>query len=297
MAPDGTTFVDQQNNTLEVLRINPAGGSVQRLARAETYSLKSHTVELSDARVIVPAVISGHPRLMLTKTNKLATPLIDTSEDTSGPITVIGKDLIAFLIGRGQEKSLAVASLTDRRILHKMSVPDADSIVQLAASTDGTVLYYISGNTLWEVSSAGGEPHTIAAANSVAVDPNGRELVIQRVGPNFSARLFRWSVSKGTEQEIKIGDDVRIGDVPLAANAINKDGKILITTALDDSTWYWQLSIFDPSTGLAKHVPTDFAGDLMYAGWTSDGQILAAGLNTEGSIWRFRPQRTDETSR
>jgi Tol biopolymer transport system component len=81
MAEDGTTFVDQQNNTLEVLRINPSGGPVQHLARAETYLLKSHTVELSDGRVIVPAVISGHPRLTLTKTNKLATVLIDTAED------------------------------------------------------------------------------------------------------------------------------------------------------------------------------------------------------------------------
>jgi len=49
-------------------------------------------------------------------------------------------------------------------------------------------------------------------------------------------------------------------------------------------------SVLDPNTGQAKHIPTDFAGDILYAGWTSDGQILAMGLNTEGSIWRFRPQ-------
>ena len=47
MAEDGTVFVDQQNNTLEVLRINRSGGSVQRIAKAETYFLRSHTVELS----------------------------------------------------------------------------------------------------------------------------------------------------------------------------------------------------------------------------------------------------------
>jgi hypothetical protein len=43
-------------------------------------------------------------------------------------------------------------------------------------------------------------------------------------------------------------------------------------------------------TSAAISVPTDFAGDILYAGWTPDGQILATGLNTEGSIWRFRPQ-------
>src|SRR5262249_18375009 len=157
---------------------------------AETYSLKSHTVELFDGRVIVPAVISGHPRLMLAKTNKLATSLIDTSEDTSGPITVIGKDRIAFIVGSGPAKSVAVASLGDRRILHKISVPDAGSIVQLAASVDGTSLYYVSGNMLWAVSSTGGESHKIGPANSVAVHPNGREIILQRIGPSLSVRLF-----------------------------------------------------------------------------------------------------------
>ena len=42
----------------------------------------------------------------------------------------------------------------------------------------------------------------------------------------------------------------------------------------------------------------DFAGDILYAGWTDDGQILAAGLNTEGSIWRFQPiQRSSDSRR
>jgi hypothetical protein len=79
----------------------------------------------------------------------------------------------------------------------------------------------------------------------------------------------------------------------LAANTVSKDGKILVTTALDANTWYWQVNVFDPKTGEAKeakHLPTNFAGDILYADWTPDGQILATGLNNEGSIWRFRPQ-------
>ena len=78
----------------------------------------------------------------------------------------------------------------------------------------------------------------------------------------------------------------------MAADEIT-NGKILVTTALDATTWYWQVSIFDPKTGEAKHAPTDFAGDILYAGWTPDGQILATGLNTEGSIWRFRPGKNE----
>ena len=82
-----------------------------------------------------------------------------------------------------------------------------------------------------------------------------------------------------------------MGDMPLATNAVGKDGKILVTTALNANTWYWQISVFDPKNGTAKNVPTDFAGDILYGGWTSDGQILAMGVNTEGSIWRFRHQK------
>ena len=62
MAADGTVFVDQQNNTLEVLRINRSGGSVRHIAKTEAYFLRSHTVELSDGRVIVPGVVSGRPK-------------------------------------------------------------------------------------------------------------------------------------------------------------------------------------------------------------------------------------------
>jgi eukaryotic-like serine/threonine-protein kinase len=289
-AKDGTVFVDQQNNTLDVLKINPSGASVQRVARTETSFLRSHTVEVPDGRVIVPALVSGRPRLMLTKTNKLATSLIDTAEETSGPISVVGGENVAFLLGSGPAKSVAIASLTDRRLIRRIAVPNAASIVQLSASADGKTLYYVSTNTVFEVSSAGGEPRQIALANSFAVDSRHGEMILQRVGSDLSVRLFRMPLSGGSEEEIKINDSVRMGDVALAANAVGNDGKILVTTALDASTWYWQVSVFDPKTGDAKHIPTDFAGDILYAGWTTDGQILAMGVNTEGSIWRFRPQ-------
>jgi hypothetical protein len=157
---------------------------------------------------------------------------------------------------------------------------------------DGDKLYYISLGTLWETPSMGGAPRKLGPANSFAVDPNGREIILQRVGPNLSVRLYRMHLSNGEEEEIPINRDVRMGDVPLAANAVNRDGKILVTTALDQTTWYWQISILDQKTGAATHVSTQFAGDLLYAGWTPDGQILATGLNTEGAIWRFRPQHS-----
>ena len=290
MAERGTIFVDQQRNTLEVLRINPSGGPVQHIAKAETYLLRSHAIEFPDGRVIVPSLVSGRPRLILTKADKLATSLIDTAEETSGPISVVGDNNVAFLLGSGQAKSVAIASLSDRRVIRRISVPEAASIVQLASSADGKTLYYVRDKTVWEVSSAGGEPRKIAAANSIAVDPYGREIILQRIASDLSVHLFRMPLSGGSEREIKIADGVRMGDLPLATNSIRKDGKILITTALDDYTWYWQVSVLDPNTGQAKHIPTDFAGDILYAGWTSDGQILAMGLNTEGSIWRFRPQ-------
>jgi hypothetical protein len=218
--------------------------------------------------------------------------LIETTEETSGPITLVGKDHVAFLIGTGATQSIAIATLQDRRIVHRITVPDAASIVQLAAAADGKTIYYINQNVLWEVGFNGETPRKIAPANSVAIHPNGREIVVQRGGPNLSVRLVRIHLPEGDEEEIAIRGDVRMGDVPLAANAINTDGKILLTTALDSTTWYWQVSVLDPTTGEAKRVPTDFAGDITYAGWTADGQILATGLNTEGSIWRFRRERS-----
>jgi len=290
MSGDGTVFVDQQNNTLDVLQIDPSGGPIHRIAKSETYLLKSHTVELPDGRVIVPGIVSGRPKLMLSKTNKLATPLIDTSEETSGPISAVGSNNIAFLIGSGASKAIAIASMSDRRVMRRLSVTNGASIAQLASSPDGARLYYVNERTVWEVPVEGGEPQKIAAASSIAVHPNGKEIFLQRIGTDLSVRLFRKLLPDGAEVEIQISDEVRMGDVPLATNAVNRDGKILVTTALDENTWFWQLSIFDPKTGHAKHIPTDFNGDILYAGWASDGKILAMGVNTEGAIWRFRPQ-------
>jgi len=290
MTGDGTVFVDQQNNSLDVLQINPSGGPIRRIAKAETYLLKSHTLELPDGRVIVPGIVSGRPRLMLARTNKLASPLIDTAEETSGPISTVGSSDIAFLIGNGASKAIAIASMSDRRVIRRISVTNAASIAQMASSPDGNRLYYVNERTVWEIPTDGGEPHRIASASSIAVHPDGKELFLQRIGTDLSVRLFRKPLPDGLEVEIKISDEVRMGDVPLATNAVNRDGKILVTTALDEVTWFWQLSIFDPKTGHAKHIPTDFNGDILYAGWASDGQILAMGVNTEGSIWRFRPQ-------
>ena len=255
VAEDGTIFVDQQNNTLQILKINASDGSVEHVAKAKTYLLRSHTVELPDGRVIVPGVVSGRPRLMLSETDKLATPLIDTSEETSGPITVVGKDLIAFLFGSDCGKvhrpRLAAGSS------HHSHDPRAGRGFNCSAGgfRRRQPLYYIRENTVWQVSVAGGEPRRIAAANSLAVDPNGREIILQRVGPNLAVRLFRMAVDGGREEEIAIGASVRISETFLAANAINKEGKILLTTALDANTWYWQVSICDPKTGMASTSP------------------------------------------
>jgi hypothetical protein len=136
--------------------------------------------------IILPSVVSCHPKLMFSRTNTLATPLIDSAEETSGPITIVGSDKVAFLLGSGPAKSVALASLLDRRLIRRIPVTDAASIGQLASSADGETLYYVSKNTAWEVSSSGGDPRAIAAANSIAVDPYRKEIILQRIGPDLS---------------------------------------------------------------------------------------------------------------
>jgi hypothetical protein len=49
--------------------------------------------------------------------------------------------------------------------------------------------------------------------------------------------------------------------------------------------------IIDPRTGRVDKIPISFGGDIHGAGWTKDGRIIATGLPTQSSLWRFRPEK------
>src|SRR5260370_236182 len=66
---------------------------------------------------LLPGFGQGHLWLLIAKPGEEARPLIQTSEQTSPPVTLLGNNEMAFLLGKHGAQTIAVASLSDGRIL------------------------------------------------------------------------------------------------------------------------------------------------------------------------------------
>jgi hypothetical protein len=272
---------------------------------------------LPDGRSLMVQVYLGRARLVVAVAGpgaqpRDAQPLVQTDEETSTPAAALPGGQLAFMLGSGTQRMIAIASLTDGRIVRRLVETRGGDPNSLAASPDGHTLYYALAQTVWAIPAAGGQPRRIASGDSVAVHPNGQELVIQIVEAE-GRRLVRVPVggreSKalaldgGRESKalaldgageprpiaLHLPDGMRI-DASLAANAVFQDGRIGLTVVAQDYFFY-QAAVVDPATGQVRRIPVAFEGDVRDVGWTSDGKIVAIGAPAKGQIWRFRPTK------
>jgi hypothetical protein len=75
--------------------------------------------------------------------------------------------------------------------------------------------------------------------------------------------------------------------VTLGGAAIHADGRVLVTTAAPDSC-HWQPALLG-AEGKLQPLPVVFNGDVIPAGWSKDGKVLAIGLGNFADLWRFTP--------
>jgi hypothetical protein len=194
-------------------------------------------------------------------------------------------DEVAFVLGTGDDRTIGIASADQGRLIRRLQGTKGQNIGALATSPDGNTLYYSSEGTIWAIPARDGTPRQIAKGDYVAVDPNGRDLVI-KLDEGSGGRLFRVPVSGGTRQEILLSGDWSLAPVALGRSAIAKDGKILIPISPQDS-WFFRLAILDPASGRVTRIPVTYTGDTINGDWFSDGRVLAVGLPLKSHIWRF----------
>jgi hypothetical protein len=289
-APDGSLYVDQIERPLEILRLSASGGTPEVLADAEAYPYPSWTaspVEFPDGRFLLPTLNSGRPRLLLGVPGGNFSPLLETREETGEPTTRVGSGEVALMVGSPPARALAIASPKEGRIIRRFEATEGKDIAALAASPDGESLYYVSSGTVWSIPSKGGDPRKICAGDGMAVDPNGRDLIVN-LNELEHVRLIRIPLSGGPQQEIPVRSDVSLGPYPLGPSAVNKGGKAVVETAPLDS-WFFGLAVLDLATGELRRIPFSYTGDIELTGWASDGRILATAIPMRAHIWRFRP--------
>jgi hypothetical protein len=285
-AADGALYAGLYDRPIEVLRFPAAGGPPERVA-TDSSPTGAGIVALQDGRVLIPSVIGGRKRLVVVDRGKDLTPLVDTNEETTVPMTAVGARQVAFLIGSGREQQIAIASLADGRIVRRLKPPAGD-LTSLGAAPDGNTLYCAASGTVWALSIAGGEPRRIHAGDSVAVDPRTGDLVV-KLDEQESMRLLRVPPAGGTEVEIPIRSALRLVAQPLAPGSVGRDGRILVPAASQDS-WFWQAAVLDPKTGRLEKIPIQGQADFHFLTWGSDGRVVGFALGVRSTLWRFRPE-------
>lgn len=157
---DGSVYVDQIDRQAEVLGFPVSGGVPTRIAVSPTnipYYTRGGAVPLPDGRVLIPSVLAGTERLLVTAHGKEPLPFLETQEETTGPAAILSDQEIAFLIGSGAEREVAVASIRDGRIVRRLK-GSRSAIQSLVASKDGETLFYVASGVVWALPAADGEP-------------------------------------------------------------------------------------------------------------------------------------------
>jgi hypothetical protein len=286
VGPDGSIYVDAVQRPSNILRFAASGGVPEKLPGGGDEG--TGIGQLPDGRILVVSILAGRSRLMAARPGKEPAPFVQTGEQTGSPFAVVGDREVAFAMGTAPNRTLAVASASDGRMIRRLPATKDLGISSLAASPDGSTLYYVVSGTIWAIPAAGGDPRKIASGDEVAADPSGRELIVARTEKEGS-RLVRISLSGGAETPISFPSGLHL--IPgLTPNAVHRDARILVPVQSQDS-WWDEVAILEPKTGKLDRLDIPYAGDIDYPSWSGDGRMIAIGLPMQSSLWRFRKEK------
>ena len=288
-APDGSVYTDDVERHREILRFTTAGGTAERVASAFGISeWGENAAQLPDGRVLFASQVSGRSRLLITEPGGNPVPFAETEDETLGPLALLGEREVAFLLGPADDRRIAVASITDGRVVRRLQGAKGATIQGLACSPDAKTLYYTAEGSVWAIPATDGTPRKLGAGDGVAVDPRGGDLIVQ-LNENVP-RLMRLPVSGGAPQQIPFKSELRLMSRPLAPNAVGPDGRILLDVISNDS-WFEVVAVLDPRSGGVQEVPLNYPVDFRTPGWTPDGRIISVAYTLHAALWRFRPVR------
>ncbi|HEV2348399.1 MAG TPA: protein kinase [Terriglobia bacterium] len=283
MGADGSIYLDQNDRASDLVRFSAEGGHVETitsLANSEEY-YEDFTV-LPDGRAVRAERTASHSRLILVEAGKDPVPLVNSTDETGGPMSPVGSDQVAFMIGPHPRHEIALAALSNGRIIRRLSF-DEGEVDEMGISPDRQTLFCLAGGVIWSVPLSGGAPHKVRTGDGFAVDAATQSLVIEVREPQ-KARLIRVPLSGGPEQEIPgpfhLGYFIDAGSI--------RNGKLV--APLGGATWYWPPGIFDLASGKSARIPLDYTSDFHHMAWTPDGKIMAVADGWNAAIWKFTPQ-------
>ncbi len=258
------------------------------LATAEDHQPHlSVPVEFPDGRLLLPTIFFGRCQLLIGKPGGNFFPLVDTVEEKRLPGALLLDNQVAFIAGTGSDQTIAIALADDGRIIRRLQGCKGKYVTSLAASPDGKDLYYATEGSIWAIPAADGTPRKVSAGDGVAVDPNGKEVIINLLDTG-GARLVRIPLSGSPEQIINVQGGIRIDPLSLGGNGLRKDGKLLIGVSPRDS-WFFSPAVLDVASGELTRIPLNYTGDILLSGWASDGLSWLMANPCEPTSGAFGP--------
>ncbi|MGH8638366.1 MAG: protein kinase domain-containing protein, partial [Burkholderiales bacterium] len=287
VSPDGTLYADQVDLPSEVFRFAPSSRALERISLPPTQE-GGTVLPLTDGRLLLTTRTGGRNLIMVAAPHKNLIPFVNTQEETAAPMATLGRKNVVMLAGTPPWRKVVVVSVRDGRIIQRFTRVDGNQVIEsIAGSPDGRTIFFVSAGMVWMVAGDDGEPQKVRSGDAVAVDPEGRQLLIM-LNEATGVRLVRRTLAGEQEEDVPIPAYLRLSPLPIAPNAVGRDGRIALRVTIQNS-WFWPAAILDPRTGTFDLLPEASTTDMLAPGWDHEGRVVTVATFTRGALWRFRP--------
>ena len=284
MTPDGFLFVDQVSRPVEIVRFGES--DTTPTPTAVLPKGMPSALELPDRGILITTIFNGRSRLSVVKPNQEIVPFVDTEDETQEPLAFAGPQQVAFVLGTPPGESIGIASIKDGRLLKRLNVRSSDGIKSLAASNDGTTLFYSSGGAIWSIPGTGGNATKLGAGDAVSYDPSRQDLVVYFF--EQTVRLARMPATGGTTEPLELPPGLRV-EALVGPAPIRHDGQMVLSV-LNPGSWFLGAAIFDPRSHMLSRVPLRYDADLFSMAWNQKNEIITGAFLMRSNIWRFQLQ-------
>jgi hypothetical protein len=286
--PDQSLYANMVDRPAEVVRFAADGTDVERLASFPQVPDPITMTVLPDGRAVLPVRAASQVRLMAVQKGKEPAPLINSADETAGPLTTCGPREIAFMVGHEPHETIAIGEPDSGRIVRTIA-PGKGPVDSLACSQDGLTLFFVARGIVWSIPSttSGAEARRIRSGDGVVADPSGRRLIVtaQEISRQ---RRFVVPLDGGPEHEIPPDSSISPAAHAFSPNALSADGRLLTSLLLRDA-WFNPPGVTDTVTGRITRIPSDSLSDYHSIGWTADGHVIAVKIGTRATLWKFQP--------